>query len=204
MASEGTMEGKNKGSSVNKTLTSLLSLKTNKMCADCRAALVDPLLVHASFCPSQEEIRLNPQIAVALHDFTITHQAFAPPEIKQDPSQFPSDPASFVNQKFGGHGVFLCVKCAEAHKQLGTAITVVLPVLGDTENKWTPVRAHYMEECGGNARSWTVYEAYMPETWKQRRPKPSSSQEERLLFVRAKYEGNYSDVANDFSSFWRD
>eukprot|EP00980_Cylindrotheca_fusiformis_P011968 scaffold2830_cov131-Cylindrotheca_fusiformis.AAC.89 len=183
------MESKNKGWSVNKTLTSLLSLKTNKMCADCRVALVDPLLVHASFCPSQDELRKNPRIAVALHDFAVTHQAFAPPHIKEDPKHFLSDPASFVNQKFGGHGVFLCAKCADAHKFLGSAITVVLPVLGDTENNWTPERAHFMEVCGGNARSWTVYEAYVPEHWKQRRPKASSSQEERLLYVRAKYEG---------------
>lgn len=183
------MEGKNKGSSVNTTLTALLSVKTNKMCADCRAALVDPLLVQASFCPSQDEIRQNPQIAVAIHDFAVTHQAFAPPDVKEDTKQFPSDPASFVNQKFGGHGVFLCVKCADVHKFLGSAITVVLPVLGDPLNRWTQERANFMESCGGNERSWTVYEAYMPEQWKLRRPKPSSTQEERLLFVRAKYEG---------------
>jgi hypothetical protein len=179
---------KNKG--VSTTLTALLSNKTNKICADCRSALVNPLLVHASFCPGQDEIRQNPQIAISIHDFTVTHQAFAPPSIKKDPSKkYPSDPAMLVNQKFGGHGVFLCPKCADAHRSLGPQITLVQPVLSGNMDEWTPARTNFMMQCGGNSRSWTVYEAYMPEKWKQRRPTSSSGLEERIVFVRAKYEG---------------
>lgn len=176
-------------SSVKRTLTFLLSKKTNKMCADCRSALVDPLLVHASFTPSLDEISENSQVTavVALHDFLITHHAFAPPSNKKDRSRFGSDPARFVNQTFGGHGVFICAKCAEAHRCLGESIAIVLPAL-ESSSEWTSKRAQFMKDCGGNARSWEMYEGFMPEKWKQRRPKPSSTQEERILFIRAKYE----------------
>lgn len=180
---------KPKHQSIHTTLTSLLAIKTNRTCADCRAALVDQLKVYASFCPGQDEIRRNPKIGIALHDFSITHQNFAPPAMKKDLAQLPSDPSIFVNQKFGGHGVFLCFKCAEAHKCLGPNITRVVSVLADDGNHWTKDRVAFMEQSGGNARSWKVYEAYIPERWKERMLKPSSTQEERVFFVRAKYEG---------------
>ena len=175
--------------SIHTKLTSLLTIKTNRTCADCRVALVDPLKVFASFCPGQDEIRRNPKIGIALHDFSITHQNFAPPAMKKDPTKLPSDPSLYVNQKFGGHGVFLCSQCSEAHKCLGTNITRVVSVLGDDGNQWTKHRVDFMEQSGGNARSWKVYEAFIPERWKQRMLKPSSTSEERLFFVRAKYEG---------------
>ncbi|KAL3936524.1 MAG: hypothetical protein SGBAC_008179 [Bacillariaceae sp.] len=189
MASEISSEAcKPKPPSIHKTLTSLLAIKTNRTCAECRVALVDPLKVHASFCPGHNEIRRNPKIGLALHDFSITHQNFAPPAMKKDLTQFPSDPSMYVNQKFGGHGVFLCLQCAEAHKCLGLAITRVVSVLGDDGDHWTQERVDFIEQSGGNARSWEVYEAYIPERWKQRMLKPSSMPEERIFFVRAKYE----------------
>eukprot|EP00547_Thalassionema_nitzschioides_P007486 CAMPEP_0194204628 /NCGR_PEP_ID=MMETSP0156-20130528/4096_1 /TAXON_ID=33649 /ORGANISM="Thalassionema nitzschioides, Strain L26-B" /LENGTH=1620 /DNA_ID=CAMNT_0038930687 /DNA_START=42 /DNA_END=4904 /DNA_ORIENTATION=- len=193
--SEEPNKAKGTTTGVTKTLSALLALKTNKTCAECRSALVDPLLVHASLCPSQEDIRRNPQIMIL--NSSTTHQAFAPPSMQSkttttDHNKYPSDPAVFVNQKFGGHGVFLCANCAEAHKSLDSTVAIVLPVLGENNTNehdvWTPARAEFMKDCGGNARSWAVYEAYMPEKWKQRRPKASSSIEERRLFVKAKYE----------------
>jgi hypothetical protein len=147
---------------------------------------VDPSEVHASFCPSGNDIHLTPGIAVAFHDFQITHQAFAPPDIKGDPIKFGADPAMFVNQRFGGHGVFICGKCAEAHKRLGKTITMVHPLQDPTA--WTSEQAEFMKKGGGNARSWLVYEAYLPESWKNRRPTPSSVFNERFIFCRAKYE----------------
>ncbi|CAJ1940240.1 unnamed protein product [Cylindrotheca closterium] len=179
---------KPKPPSIHKTLTSLLAIKTNRTCADCRVALVDPLQVHASFCPGQDEIRRNPKVGMALHDFSITHQNFAPPAMKKGLTQLPMDPSMYVNQKFGGHGVFLCSRCAEAHQCLGTAITRVVSVLGDDGIHWTQARVDFMEQCGGNERSWEVYEAYIPERWKERMLKPSSTPTERVFFVRAKYE----------------
>lgn len=175
-----------KGPSVTKTLTALLKTPSNRSCADCRSALVDPSEIHASFCPSGKEIHLTPEIAVAFHDFQITHQAFAPPDVKGDPIKFGADPAMFVNQRFGGHGVFICAKCAEAHKRLGKTITVVHHL--QDPSVWTNDHAEFMKKGGGNARSWLVYEAYLPEGWKKRRPNPSSLLQDRLIFCRAKYE----------------
>src|SRR5210317_60737 len=139
---------KPKASSIHTKLTSLLNIKTNRTCADCREALVDPLKVYASFCPGQDEIRRNPKIGIALHDFSITHQNFAPPAMKRGPTKLPSDPSMYVNQKFGGHGVFLCSKCSEAHKSLGTNITRVVSVLRDDGHHWKMDRADFMQQSG--------------------------------------------------------
>lgn len=175
-----------KGPSATKTLTALLKTPSNRACADCRSALIDPSEVHASFCPSGKDIQLTPNIAVAFHDFQLTHHAFAPPNVKDDPIRFGADPAMFVNQRFGGHGVFICGKCAKAHKRLGQSITLVHPIQDSTV--WTSEQAEFMKDNGGNARSWAVYEEYMPEGWKNRRPTPASDFTERFVFCRAKYE----------------
>ena len=174
-----------KGPSVVKTLTSLLSVPSNRSCADCRSALVDPSQVHASFCPSREDIHKYAEPSLAIHDFHFNHEAFAPLDMKKEP-KFGSDPSFLVNQRFGGHGVFICAQCAAAHKQLGASIAVVQAVQESTS--WTEEQALCMKGSGGNARSWVVYEAYVPDSWKKRRPNPSSTLAERLFFGRAKYE----------------
>ena len=97
------------------------------------------------------------------------------------------DAAKFVNHRFGGHGVFICSKCADAHRQLSDDITIVQSI-HNSNNCWTLEQADIMANSGGNAKCWTVYEAYMPNNWKQRRPCPSSTLEERLLFCKAKYQ----------------
>jgi hypothetical protein len=180
-----------RGPSVIKTLTELIqSNPSNRSCADCRSALVDPSHVYASFCPSSSQntndASHNPEVSVAFHDFQLTHRAFAPPDIQQNPSKFGTDPALLVNQRFGGHGVFICAKCAEAHKGMGTPITKVHPVQDATA--WTQEQAQFMKMSGGNSRNWTVYERYMSDIWKNRRPSPSSSLSKRIIFCRAKYE----------------
>ena len=117
--------------SVTKTLISLIqSDPSNRTCADCRSALLDPSTVYASFCPSVEEIQNvddHPEVAIAFHDFLLTHRAFAPPEVRRDASRLADDPANTVNQRFGGHGLFICLKCSEAHRILGAPITKVNP-----------------------------------------------------------------------------
>ena len=168
-----------KGPSVVKTLTSLLSVPSNRSCADCRSALVDPSQVHASFCPSREDIHKYAEPSLAIHDFHFNHEAFAPLDMKKEP-KFGSDPSLLVNQRFGGHGVFICAQCAAAHKQLGASIAVVQAVQESTS--WTEEQALCMKGSGGNARSWVVYEAYVPDSWKKRRPNPSSTLAERLFF----------------------
>eukprot|EP00934_Nitzschia_sp_Nitz4_P002603 Nitzschia sp. Nitz4//scaffold38_size140716//63852//70157//NITZ4_003144-RA/size140716-processed-gene-0.32-mRNA-1//1//CDS//3329550069//2593//frame0 len=175
--------------SVSKTLISLFqSDPSNRTCADCRSASVDPSLVYASFCPSYEATRnivADSEIGIAFHDFALNHRVFAPNAKEQADSQ-PPDPAKIVNQRFGGHGLFICSNCSEAHRLLGLPITRVLSIQDDAS--WTQEHARCMRASGGNTRSWKVYEAYMPDTWRQKRPLPSSALEDRLMFCRAKYE----------------
>ncbi len=190
--SSDTMSTPKKGPSVTKTLISLIqSDPSNRSCADCRSALVDPSYVYASLCPSLEEIQKRgdqqSRALVTFHDFKLTHRAFAPPDIRQSHNlKFGLDPAMTINQRFGGHGLFVCTKCAEAHKTLRDDVTKVIAVQDSTA--WTKKEAHFMKMNGGNAKSRTVYEAYMPETWKGKRPTPTSSLEDRIIFCKAKYE----------------
>ena len=176
-----------KGPSVTKTLLSLtLSDPTNRSCADCCSALVDPSDVHASLCPSLETVQQCEQwakVSVALHDFRHTHRAFAPHDVQAKQAL---DPGKRINQRLGGHGIFICSRCAEAHRKLGQNVTKVMPV--QDSSLWTQTEADFMTQSGGNARSKTVYEAYMPDTWQKRRPTASSSLEERVIFCKAKYE----------------
>ena len=172
------------------------------------------------------------KFAVSLHDFHMTHKAFAPPQndntttttttegstsssnkndnahddnktnetINSAVDETPRKPRTIqsriisngedistqANEFYGGHGVFICSKCAEAHRELGPNITRVLPVIDIT--CWKIEEVEYMMISGGNARCWTVYEAYIPDAWRHRRPISSSSLSQRLLFCRAKYE----------------
>ena len=172
-----------------KALTSLLSEPSNRICADCKSALVDISQVHASFCPQGRQLLdLSASSKVCLSDFALTHQSFAPPHLqKQNTLKYGTDPAHIINQKFGGHGVFLCGDCAKAHMSLPPSVAVVYPIQ-DEENRWTDQHAAYMKEYGGNTRSWIIYEHSIPDAWEKRRPGPASTLQERLLFARAKYE----------------
>jgi DENN domain-containing protein 5 len=53
---------------------------------------------------------------------------------------------------------------------------------------WTQTEAEFMSTCGGNTRSRTLYEAYIPDVWQKRRPNASSSLKDRVVFCKAKYE----------------
>lgn len=182
------------GPSVTKTLISLIqSDPANRSCADCQSALVDPSYVYASLCPNEKEIinskrgDQKSRAVVALHDFKLTHRAFAPPDIQQnEQATHGVDPAIVINQRFGGHGLFVCTKCAEAHRTLGDNIAKVLAVQDSTA--WTKKEAQFMKLSGGNSKSRTLYEAYIPEAWKGKRPTPISSLEDRIIFCKAKYE----------------
>jgi DENN domain-containing protein 5 len=155
-------------------------------------------------------------VGISLHDFQFTHRAFAPPDAAsatsttrddEDENEIHSsqshshsnrsiprkkirkdeqDIGIHANERFGGFGVFICGGCAEAHRQLGTNVTTVLPVID--LSGWTAESVDWMAQSGGNARCWRVYEAYVTDTWKQRRPISSSTMSERLVFCRAKYE----------------
>jgi len=152
--------------------------------------------MYASICFVQrnEVRRQSSSRKIALQDFRLTHRAFAPPNstfIAQDGTsavrinEYDDDPAFSVNQRFGGHGVIICGRCAEAHRRLGLKFKVKRVI--DTST-WTMEEAHFIGNCGGNAQCWKIYEAFVPDKWKQRRPVNASSLSVRMLFCKAKYE----------------
>uniref|UniRef100_A0A7N0T414 Uncharacterized protein n=1 Tax=Kalanchoe fedtschenkoi TaxID=63787 RepID=A0A7N0T414_KALFE len=80
-------------------------------------------------------------------------------------------------------GVFVCLKCCGVHRSLGTHISKVLSV---TLDEWSDEEIDSMIEVGGNSAANSIYEAYIPDGFSK--PKPDSSHEERMKFIRSKYE----------------
>lgn len=76
-------------------------------------------------------------------------------------------------------GVFLCIRCAGIHRNLGVHISRVRSVNLDT---WTPEQVISLQQMG-NSRARAVYEAQLPDGF--RRPQTDTALES---FIRAKYE----------------
>lgn len=76
-------------------------------------------------------------------------------------------------------GVFLCIRCAGIHRNLGVHISKVKSVNLDT---WTPQQVASMQAMG-NSKARAVYEANIPDDF--RRPQTDSAVES---FIRQKYE----------------
>ncbi|KAF9666575.1 hypothetical protein SADUNF_Sadunf16G0243100 [Salix dunnii] len=80
-------------------------------------------------------------------------------------------------------GVFICLKCCGVHRSLGTHISKVLSV---TLDEWSDDEIDAMIEVGGNLSANSIYEAFLPDGVSK--PGPDSSNDERIRFIRSKYE----------------
>ncbi|KAM4771647.1 stromal membrane-associated protein 1 isoform 2-T2 [Rhinophrynus dorsalis] len=76
-------------------------------------------------------------------------------------------------------GVFICIRCAGIHRNLGVHISRVKSVNLD---QWTPEQIQCMQDMG-NTKARLLYEANLPENF--RRPQTDQSVE---FFIRDKYE----------------
>ncbi|KAM9317044.1 stromal membrane-associated protein 1 [Gastrophryne carolinensis] len=76
-------------------------------------------------------------------------------------------------------GVFICIRCAGIHRNLGVHISRVKSVNLD---QWTPEQMQCMQDMG-NTKARILYEANLPENF--RRPQTDQSVE---FFIRDKYE----------------
>lgn len=167
--------------SVTKTLTRLLSVPSNRSCADCRAALVDSSQVHASFTP--QHVTPHRSRKPDLEAFRRNHAALAPPAQQQDHHRLPIDPARTIPQ-LCAHGVFVCAMCAAAHTQLGNDVLIVKAVHATAS--WTSDEVVWFASIGGNAQANNLLEHFMPQPpWCIT---TTSTVEDRVQFCRAKYQ----------------
>jgi hypothetical protein len=192
---------------VAKILTTLLSIPSNRKCADCRTYMVDSSQTFASFSPALGKLPPTPS-RVSIEEFKYYQEAFAPFTQKRKNGVFVYsgvDPALRAIQLLGGHGVFICKGCARAHLCMGSQVTSVKSV--NDFSAWSLEQVSFVQQCGGNTSSWSIYEGFLPEGWQRRIPTSSSSLEQRLLFIRAKYEAFafVTPTGNSLAAFraWR-
>ncbi|XP_074531523.1 stromal membrane-associated protein 1-like isoform X2 [Halichoeres trimaculatus] len=115
------------------------------------------------------------------------HQAILSNLLREDDNKYCADcEAKGPRWASWNLGVFMCIRCAGIHRNLGVHISRVKSVNLD---QWTPEQIQSMVDMG-NSRARQLYEAHLPESF--RRPQTDQAVE---VFIRDKYERKkYMDV----------
>ncbi|KAG8444884.1 hypothetical protein GDO86_009875 [Hymenochirus boettgeri] len=108
------------------------------------------------------------------------HQAILARMLREDDNKYCADcEAKGPRWASWNLGVFICIRCAGIHRNLGVHISRVKSVNLD---QWTPEQIQCMQDMG-NTKARHLYEANLPENF--RRPQTDQSVE---FFIRDKYE----------------
>ncbi|KAM6916257.1 stromal membrane-associated protein 1-like [Xenentodon cancila] len=108
------------------------------------------------------------------------HQAILSKLLREDDNKYCADcEAKGPRWASWNLGVFMCIRCAGIHRNLGVHISRVKSVNLD---QWTPEQIQSMVDMG-NTRARQLYEAHLPENF--RRPQTDQTVE---VFIRDKYE----------------
>ncbi|XP_019118947.2 stromal membrane-associated protein 1 isoform X3 [Larimichthys crocea] len=108
------------------------------------------------------------------------HQAILSKLLREDDNKYCADcEAKGPRWASWNLGLFMCIRCAGIHRNLGVHISRVKSVNLD---QWTPEQIQSMVDMG-NSRARQLYEAHLPESF--RRPQTDQAVE---VFIRDKYE----------------
>ncbi|XP_056094044.1 stromal membrane-associated protein 1-like [Rhinichthys klamathensis goyatoka] len=108
------------------------------------------------------------------------HQAILSKMLREDDNKYCADcEAKGPRWASWNLGVFICIRCAGIHRNLGVHISRVKSVNLD---QWTPEQIQSVQSMG-NTKARQLYEAHLPENF--RRPQTDQTVE---FFIRDKYE----------------